>query len=274
MLRHDRSRVARPAMAVDRIPPHHKAPARQAARRQPVQVGRRRNAATEEHGLRRARARSRSARPRLMVALARRAEWHCMLTATGFIVMCVAASSTCTANAVASPPSPWGPTPSRLTADESSSSSSRRSASAQCVPRGRTAARLARCTHRSAVPPTPTPTMVGGQVRPPASSTQSTTKVLTASDTVRRHGHLEPGVVLRPTAFRESSRCAGRRSRPRHRSRSPARRCRRMLRVVARQRMHDRRAQRMLARCALTAAADRRLERNAVGRVRIPRRGR
>src|SRR5690606_896324 len=54
--------------------------------------------------------------PRVNVAVARRAEWHCMLTATGFIVMWVAASSPCTANAVESPPSPCGPTPSRFTA--------------------------------------------------------------------------------------------------------------------------------------------------------------
>src|SRR3989304_1612962 len=74
-----------------------------------------------------------------------------MLTATGFIVMWVAAGSTCTAHDGESPPRPW------------------------------VAAPFDRCTHRSAVPPTPTPTMVGGQVLPPASSTQSITKVLTAS---------------------------------------------------------------------------------------------
>ena len=47
-----------------------------------------------------------------LVARARRAEWHCMFTATGFIVMCVAAVSTCTAKDVESPPRPCGPTPS------------------------------------------------------------------------------------------------------------------------------------------------------------------
>jgi len=104
-----------------------------------------------------------------------------MFTATGFMVMCVAAISTCTANAVASPPRPCGPTPSRLTARVSSSSSFAPSPSPQIEPSGRVAASFARCTHRSAVPPTPTPTMVGGQVLPPASSTQSTTKVFTAS---------------------------------------------------------------------------------------------
>ena len=68
--------------------------------------------------------------------VARRAEWHCMFTATGFIVMCVAASSTCTANAVESPPSPCGPTPSWFTAAESSSSSAAPSGSAQRLPSG------------------------------------------------------------------------------------------------------------------------------------------
>src|SRR5687768_4098371 len=115
------------------------------------------------------------------VALARRAEWHCMLTATGFIVMCVAASSTCTANAVESPPSPCGPTPSRFTAAVSSVSSFAPSTSSQWLPSGRVAARFARATHRSDVPPTPTPTIVGGQVFPPAAITQSTTNVLIAS---------------------------------------------------------------------------------------------
>ena len=49
------------------------------------------------------------------------------------------------------------------------------------LPSGRVAATLDRCTHRSAVPPTPTPTITGGQLLPPASSTQSMTKVLIAS---------------------------------------------------------------------------------------------
>src|SRR5437870_13753268 len=104
-----------------------------------------------------------------------------MLTATGFMVMCVAAVSTCTANEVESPPRPCGPTPSMLTARVSASSSFAPSGSSQCEPSGRVAATFARCTQRSAVPPTPTPTMVGGQVLPPASSTQSITKVLMAS---------------------------------------------------------------------------------------------
>src|SRR5258706_2491683 len=113
-------------------------------------------------------------------AEARRAEWHCMFTATGFIVMCVAAISTCTANAVESPPRPWGPTPSMFTASARLASSAAPSGSAQAVPRARVAAFLASATQRSEVPPMPTPTMVGGQVLPPASSTQSTTKVLIA----------------------------------------------------------------------------------------------
>ena len=67
--------------------------------------------------------------PGVMTALARRAEWHWMLTATGFIVMCVAASSTCTRNAVERPPSPCGPMPSALTA-------SRQLAPRSCAPSG------------------------------------------------------------------------------------------------------------------------------------------
>ena len=102
-----------------------------------------------------------------------------MFTATGFIVMCVAAVSTCTANAVESPPRPCGPMPRLFTASVSSSSRRAPSGSSQCVPSARVAATLARCMHRSAVPPTPTPTMVGGHTLPPASITLSTTKVLT-----------------------------------------------------------------------------------------------
>jgi hypothetical protein len=40
---------------------------------------------------------------------------------------------------------------------------------------------LAKATHRSEVPPMPTPMIVGGQVLPPASSTQSITNVLMAA---------------------------------------------------------------------------------------------
>jgi hypothetical protein len=40
------------------------------------------------------------------VALARLALWHWIFTATGFMVMCVAAVSTCTAKDVESPPKP------------------------------------------------------------------------------------------------------------------------------------------------------------------------
>src|SRR5437763_666833 len=54
-----------------------------------------------------------------------------MFTAMGFIVMWVAASSTCTANDVESPPRPWGPTPSWFTAAVSCSSSLAPSRSAQ-----------------------------------------------------------------------------------------------------------------------------------------------
>ncbi len=142
------------------------------------------------------------------------------------------------------------------------------SASAQCVPSGRVAAILARCTHRSAVPPTPTPTIVGGQVLPPASSTQSTTKVLIASTPSAGTRHLQPGVVLRAAALGDHldpqpvDRVAVIDVDHRH-----ADAARRVL-VLARQRMHDRRAQRMLARRALAAPANRGLERRAVVSVR------
>ncbi len=117
---------------------------------------------------------------RVMEAWARRAEWHCMFTATGFMVMWVAAISTWTANDVESPPSPWGPTPSVFTAAERLFSRAAPSGSSQALPSGRVAARLARATQRSDVPPMPTPMMVGGHVLPPASSTQSMTNVLMA----------------------------------------------------------------------------------------------
>ena len=76
-----------------------------------------------------------------------------MFTATGFMVMWVAAVSTCTAKAVESPPRPCGPTPSMLTARVNSVSSFAPSGSSQCEPSARVAACLARCTHRSEVPP-------------------------------------------------------------------------------------------------------------------------
>ncbi len=104
-----------------------------------------------------------------------------MFTATGFMVMWVAAISTWTAKAVESPPRPCGPTPRPFTASVRLSSSAAPSGSGHAVPSGRVAAFLASETQRSEVPPMPTPTIVGGQVLPPASSTQSTTKVLIAS---------------------------------------------------------------------------------------------
>src|SRR5439155_25337533 len=84
----------------------------------------------------------------VITAMARRAEWHWMLTATGFIVMWVAAISTWTAKAVLSPPRPWGPMPRLLAASESSASSAAPSGSAQIEPKGRVAALLARCMQR------------------------------------------------------------------------------------------------------------------------------
>ena len=67
-----------------------------------------------------------------------------MFTATGFMVMCVAAVSTCTAKAVASPPRPCGPTPSVFTTADSAASSFAPSGSSQREPSGRVAATLAR----------------------------------------------------------------------------------------------------------------------------------
>src|SRR5215212_3657077 len=116
-----------------------------------------------------------------IIAEARLAEWHWMLTATGFMVMCVAAVSTWTAKAVPRPPSPCGPMPRLFTAIESIFSSFSPSGSSQAEPSGRVAATLARCMQGSEVPPTPTPTMVGGQTRPPTSITRSITKALMPS---------------------------------------------------------------------------------------------
>ena len=100
---------------------------------------------------------------------------------------------------------------------------SRLPASAQRLPSGRVAATLARCTHRSAVPPTPTPTIVGGQVLPPASSTQSTTKVLIASTPSAGIAILQPRVVLRAAALRDHLDRQRLRLRRRNRCGSPAR---------------------------------------------------
>src|SRR5205814_9425829 len=72
-------------------------------------------------------------------------------------------------------------TPSRVTASDSSLSSRAPARSLHCVPSARVAARFASATHRSDVPPMPTPTIVGGQVLPPAARTQSTTNVRIAS---------------------------------------------------------------------------------------------
>ena len=197
--------------------------------------------------------------PGVMTALARRAEWHWMFTATGFIVMCVAAISTCTRNAVERPPRPCGPMPSSFTASRQlAPRSSRPPGSAHAVPSGRVAAILARCMHRSDVPPMPTPTMVGGQTRPPHSITRSMTKRLTAFDAVGRDQHLA-GTSRSPSPSLSGSS----RSRPSRRARSKSmlmigtRDAARGLLVLARDRMHDRGAQRMLARRALAAAADR-----------------
>ena len=81
-----------------------------------------------------------------------------MLTAIGFIVMWVAASSMCTANAVESPPRPCGPTPSRFTATARACTSSAAPSGIGCrrVPsssRRRTLREQRRA--RSEVPPTP-----------------------------------------------------------------------------------------------------------------------
>ena len=138
-------------------------------------------------------------------------------------------------------------------------------------PSGRVAATLARCTHRSAVPPTPTPTIVGGQVLPPASSTQSTTKVLIASTPSAGIAIFSHELFSEPLPFgiismREPVEGVGEVDVD-HRHADAARR----VLVLARERMHDRRAQRILARRALAAAADRRLQRR---RRRPRRRGR
>ena len=117
--------------------------------------------------------------PGVNIALARRAEWHWMFTATGFMVMWVAATrhGRGTGRPAAEP----------LRADAELVHGSRQLGLdrgalriGQVVPSGRVAATLARCMHRSEVPPMPTPTMVGGQTRPPNSMTRSMTKRLIA----------------------------------------------------------------------------------------------
>ena len=206
------------------------------------------------------------------VALARRAEWHCMLTATGFIVMCVAASSTCTRErrrVAAETLRPDAELVHRVR--ELAPRASRRRDRRNGVPSGRVAAIFARCTHRSDVPPMPTPTIVGGHVLPPAVDHAVDDERLDRVDAVGGN---------RPSAGTSCSRsplpfgiisissvsCARVEIEVDHRHRDAAGR----VLVLARERMHDRRAQRMLARRALAAAADRLLQRDAVDSTSRP----
>ena len=187
-----------------------------------------------------------------------------MLTATGFIVICVAASSTCTANAVASPPRPCGPTPSMLTAADSSDSSCAPSGSSQWEPKrprrsdlGQVHAQVRRAADADADDRRRTGLAAGVEH---AIHNEGPDRI----DPLSGDSHLEPRVVLGaaalgdhfdPTTF--EIRCVVDMD---HRHADAARR----VLVLARQRMHDRRAQRVFARRTLAAAADRMLHRRAV----------
>ena len=85
----------------------------------------------------------------------------------------------CTPSTVLLPPRPMGPMPSSLAAAKSSSSRAAITGSSLWLPSGRSTAFLASAVHRSLVPPSPTPTTVGGQGLGPASTTHSRMKRLT-----------------------------------------------------------------------------------------------
>src|SRR5688572_11418943 len=108
--------------------------------------------------------------------VARRVEWQPRFTATGSPAMWVGYTSMLTARAVTTPPRPWGPMPSALTRSSNCPSRSRRSARGWRTVSGRRTAFLASSAAVSNVPPTPTPTMTGGQAFAPARSTVSRTK--------------------------------------------------------------------------------------------------
>ena len=192
-----------------------------------------------------------------------------MFTATGFIVMCVAASSTCTAKAVLSPPSPCGPTPSEFTAPVSAASSFAPSGSLHVEPSGRTAARFARCTHKIG---RATDTHTDDRRRTCSSAGIQHAvdhERLDCIDTVRWNRHLQKGIVLRPRAFRNHFdrhlvTCIEVEMDHRHSGSA------RGVLVDPRDRMHDRRAKRKLARGALAPAPYRLLQLRTVDRTPRP----
>jgi hypothetical protein len=151
-----------------------------------------------------------------------------------------------------------------FTAVESSASSAAPPGSAHGIPSGRVAAIFARWTHRSAVPPTPTPTIVGGQVLPPAFNTQSMTNVLMASTPSAGIAIFNHELFSEPLPFgnhldlQALERIGEIDVDYRH-----ADAARRVL-VLARQRMHDRRAQRIFAGRAFATLADRSLQRRTI----------
>ena len=168
--------------------------------------------------------------------------------------MCVAASSMCTANAVASPPSPCGPTPSRLTAAESSASS--------CRAVGIGAVRAERARRRAL---RERDAQVGRAADADADDRRRAglaagrehavdDERLDRVDAFGGDRHLEERVVLRAAALGdhlddERRRASSTKSTWITGTSMPHDVCS----LRARERMHDRRAQRMLARRALAA---------------------
>src|ERR1700746_2543088 len=132
-----------------------------------------------------------------------------------------------TPRAVVSPPRPMGPSPVMLMPSKSSASSLARSGSGCRSPIGRQIASFASFMQRSAVPPIPTPTTVGGHGLPPASTTPSRTKRLIPAALAarlhppleaealdprharRRGEHPEEGHVLRAGALRHHAELEG-----------------------------------------------------------------
>ena len=187
-----------------------------------------------------------------------------MFTATGFIVMCVAAVSTCTANDVESPPRPCGPTPSWFTASRAPLRASR-------LPGLRSGCRAGASRRPSTGARTGPPCRRRRRRRSSAGTScrrrrarSRSTNVLTASMPSAGTAILSHELFSEPEPFGiisiDSVLGARHEIDVDHRHQPPAGR----VLVLARDRMHDRRAQRMLVRRALAAFDDRLLQLVAV----------